>query len=594
MASPALSSPPRPRAVVQIGVTGHRPNRLPASVVPALQRQSQQVLQAIAVLAAAASDAFPGPPLLRILSPLAEGADRIVARAGLAAGADLQCLLPFPAGEYCCDFESAESRDEFHALLARASAVFEADGARGADEIAYERIGQMLVAQSDFLIAIWDGQPAAGRGGTAHIVDQALAQAVPVLWLHASEPRDACILLADEFGNRTSEPLAKLAELFSSERAGPAKKRDSFDLNQAYFAEKQPGFDGGRLFTLFRDLLGKGQIRWKSLRLPRFQESAGREWASTLATAPALPERTQRYLLERLCPHYAWADGLSSYYGGLLRSGSLAANLLSAFAVFFALAGPLGDSLGFRLNRAPSLIEFALIATVLFVTYYGRRSRWHERWLNYRQLAERLRQYFYLAPLGCTLPAPRYLPHFGPDPNRSWVDSMVNAMIRDSGLAPATVNESYLDAVCRLIDRILADQIAFHNNNRSSMAKLNHRLHRAGTALFAVTLLACMVHVVKGGEAAWLLVLGAAPPAFGAAFYSISNQGEFARSGDRSLAMARHLESIRNNDLPAALAAPQERFTKLREVAEKIAEVMISETIDWNVVFRYRPLNLPG
>jgi hypothetical protein len=123
---------------------------------------------------------------------------------------------------------------------------------------------------------------------------------------------------------------------------------------------------------------------------------------------------------------------------------------------------------------------------------------------------------------------------------------------------------------------------------------MNHRLHHAGTVLFAVTLLACVVHVVRGGEAAWLLVLATAPPAFGAAFYSISNQGEFARSGDRSQAMVRQLETLKEGDLKKALASGDERFADLRKTAEEIAEVMISETIDWNVVFRYRPLNLPG
>ena len=201
MALQASSSPPRPRLVVQIGVTGHRPNRLSPQVAADLPRQCEQVLKAIAALASSAHDPLlhaPEPPLLRIISPLAEGADRIVARAGLALGADLQCPLPFHVDEYCRDFEDAASREEFHALLAKASAVFQADGSRDAEEVAYERIGRMVLEQSDFLIAIWDGEPAAGRGGTTQIVEEAIAQNVPVLWLHASDPKDPCILLADE------------------------------------------------------------------------------------------------------------------------------------------------------------------------------------------------------------------------------------------------------------------------------------------------------------------------------------------------------------------------------------------------------------
>jgi len=85
MASSESSSPPRPRLVVQIGVTGHRPNRLSPDVAAALPAQCDRTLKAIAALAFRAYDPLlhsPEPPILRILSPLAEGADRIVANAG--------------------------------------------------------------------------------------------------------------------------------------------------------------------------------------------------------------------------------------------------------------------------------------------------------------------------------------------------------------------------------------------------------------------------------------------------------------------------------------------------------------------------------
>jgi len=532
---------------------------------------------------------------LRILSPLAEGADRIVAHAGLTMGADLQCVLPFDAEEYSQDFETEASRKEFHALLAKASAIFEAGGKRGADDIAYERAGRIVMEQSDFLIAIWDGEPAAGRGGTTQMVEEALAQNVPVFWLHASVQRAPCVLLIDEFGNRKEQPLRNLAALFGprSEQSTNGHKRP-LNLSHIYFAERHPRLNGGLLFAFFRDLVAKGRLRWRSLRVAPFEESARRAWHTDLTGAPPVPAATQSHLLHKLCPHYAWADGLSKYYGGLLRSGSLAANLLSALAVFCALAGPLAESFELKLNRLPSLIEFTLITAILLLTYFGRHRKWHERWLNYRQLAERLRQYFYLSALGCALPEPRYLPHFGQDPERSWVDGMVRAVVRDVGLAPASVNHNYVSSVGRLIENILADQVRYHKDNRGNMSKLSHRIHTAGTVLFAITLAACIVHVIVGGEAAWLLMLAAAPPALGAAFYGISNQGEFARSGDRSFAMARQLESLKKNDLAKALASTNERFAHLREAAIRIADVMISETVDWNVVFKYRPLNLPG
>jgi hypothetical protein len=625
MAAPQSSSPPRPRRVIQIGVTGHRLNRISPQMAAVLPEKCAQALHAIAqVRAAGAAE----PVLLRIISPLAEGADRMVAQAGLAMGADLQCPLPFHAEEYKRDFSSEASKREFDALLARASAVFDAGGERSAAEAAYERAGQIVIQQSDVLIAIWDGEASRGRGGTAQMVDEALALGVTVVWLHAVESATARVLLADEKGNRTATPLNdwmhggagnsaldRTAQHRDAQHggaqhaAGEAHARQQQEhADRAYFAERQPRLNAGWFFRWFRDFVAEGRLWPGSMRIADFEQSARADWGASIGNG--LPEDTRGYLLDKLCPHYAWADGLSTYYGGLLRSGSVIANLFAANAVFFALIGVLADSIDLWdkrvtfvarnhvlhawFNRMPSMIEFLLITAILVIIYRGRRKAWHQRWLKYRQLAERLRQDSFLAPLGCSLLKPRETAHFGADPNRGWVDAMFHAITRDIGMAPGSVETGYLLAVGELIDKVLKGQIRYHELNHERMEKLNHRLHRVGTGLFAITLVACVVHVAVAGEAAWLLMLATAPPALGAALYAITSQGEFARSADRSLAMEHELTQLRTIDLPAALKAGSQTFEELRKVARSVAEVMISETNDWNIVFKYRPLNLPG
>lgn len=148
--------------VVHVGVVGHRPNRLGANINEFLIDHCQQLLRVIQQALAPAHDPLvhlQGAPLLRVISALAEGADRIVAQAGLNLGADLQCLLPFHVEEYSKDFESPSSRDEFLTLLGKSSAVLELDGQRADAPAAYELAGRALLAQSDMLIAIWDGGP---------------------------------------------------------------------------------------------------------------------------------------------------------------------------------------------------------------------------------------------------------------------------------------------------------------------------------------------------------------------------------------------------------------------------------------------------
>jgi hypothetical protein len=160
------------------------PPKLPEESEAPLRAHIDRILAAIAATARKAN----GASALVIVSSLAEGSDRIVAAAGLAAGYALQVILPFARAEYERDFETPMSRSEFEELLARASDVFELGG--GADERprAYEAAGLFMLANIDVLIAIWDGAVAAGIGGTAQIVERAIADGIVVVWIEPSHP----------------------------------------------------------------------------------------------------------------------------------------------------------------------------------------------------------------------------------------------------------------------------------------------------------------------------------------------------------------------------------------------------------------------
>ena len=125
---------------------------------------------------------------LVVVSSLAEGADRIVAQAGLAAGFRLHVVLPLSRTEYARDFATQASRAAFERLLDRASAVFELQGAADERPRAYEAAGLFMLANIDLLIAIWDGEAAAGVGGTAEIVNRAIADGILVVWLEPKNP----------------------------------------------------------------------------------------------------------------------------------------------------------------------------------------------------------------------------------------------------------------------------------------------------------------------------------------------------------------------------------------------------------------------
>jgi hypothetical protein len=170
---------------LRIGVSGHRlPPKLPEESEAPLRAHIDRILAAIAASARKANAAAE----LIIVSSLAEGSDRIVAAAGLAAGFALQVVLPFARAEYERDFETEMSRREFEALLARAGDVFGLDGAADRRPRAYEAAGLFMLANIDVLIAIWDGAVAAGIGGTAQIVERAVADDIVVVWIEPTHP----------------------------------------------------------------------------------------------------------------------------------------------------------------------------------------------------------------------------------------------------------------------------------------------------------------------------------------------------------------------------------------------------------------------
>jgi hypothetical protein len=181
-----------------VGVTGHR-----------VLAEIERIRAAIDAALDAFERRFPGRPLVA-LSALAEGADRLVAERVLARfGGALRVVLPLPRADYASDFAAAGSRRELEALCARAEQIVELP-ARGAREEAYEAAGHYVVERSDVLVAVWDGQEARGRGGTAAMVERARLRGLPIAWIRAgNRPPEAAaaVSLDTEQGRLIMENL---------------------------------------------------------------------------------------------------------------------------------------------------------------------------------------------------------------------------------------------------------------------------------------------------------------------------------------------------------------------------------------------------
>ncbi|MFF0294215.1 hypothetical protein ACFYST_25790 [Kitasatospora sp. NPDC004614] len=114
------------------------------------------------------------------LSCLAPGADTLFADAVLARGGRLVAVLPSPS--YPGPQPAAAAAD-FARLRAAADRVLVLPAAV-LDDAAYVAANTELLALTDELVAVWDGGPGNGPGGTADMVATARAAGVPVyvLW----------------------------------------------------------------------------------------------------------------------------------------------------------------------------------------------------------------------------------------------------------------------------------------------------------------------------------------------------------------------------------------------------------------------------
>jgi hypothetical protein len=108
-----------------------------------------------------------GPPWVGLTS-LAAGADQRFAAIVLQLGGAIEVIVPFP--EYETRFASDEERASYRRLLAAATAVTILPRGGEGDEEMYFLAGRRVVDESELLIAVWDGRPAAGLGGTADVV----------------------------------------------------------------------------------------------------------------------------------------------------------------------------------------------------------------------------------------------------------------------------------------------------------------------------------------------------------------------------------------------------------------------------------------
>jgi hypothetical protein len=467
-----------------IAVTGHRD--LKADEIPGIRDRVRELFLHI--------QASYAHRKLRLLSPLAEGADRLAAEVALELGMELSVVMPMPRGIYQTDFSSAESIDEFDALYARAHDVYELPIARNgtiesisqpgrARDLQYAQSGVFLSAHCHILLALWDGKLSGQLGGTAQVVrfhhDDIMpgytTRTVGTQQMLIDDESDLIYHVVCSREGPDGAPAEGFKPLecwwFTNDRHSP-RQADLPEQHELIFARSSEFSEDS---IRYRD-------RIEAESYPLLDDDA----AAHLPRGVTVINRA-----------FCMADWLAIYHQKLalriLRTTHLLAFLMGFMFILFS------DLRTQEIYMVGFLLFFALSAGAQLL---AKRKGWHRKYLDYRTLAEGLRVQFYLSAAGITGDSESKFTHDNflqtQDPELGWIRNVM----RVAGTrcdADRLVSQEGLEFVLKeWIGDNDSGQLGYYRRKAAQWIKRNRNTERL-SALSLITSVSVILLIIFGG-----------------------------------------------------------------------------------------------
>lgn len=644
---------PPPSRFLRLAITGHR-DLLPDCIAQVREALAFAISKCARLVA---EDAHGLDPLqwssveLTLISALAEGADQLAVEVfretSFPEGVKprFEAVLPFDINSYATTMSpSAAAQMRRLGELADSRFVL-ADG--GLDNLPdepgnaeYEKrrrdekrwseqryaiIGDILVRQADLLLAVWNGGPSGGPGGTASVMANALREGVPIVWIHATTARTKLVQRIGPF----NDDLASCAEVaigidgstgLPELRAvlAPALAPEMSDATHEHdpdsYARSRAAFD-----TLFdKNLPIKTTTRasiyqwflwstgsniekdddpkrpaprtWSRERMPEF----GLECAHVdkdMPCADFADVRSERIDNALIAP-WAALDALATRLSHHYRSAYVATFVLGALAVLVGLIGLIHH----EHKHVYVTIEIVLLMSATSAFWWSRRRLVHERFLLARGLAEQFRSGWVLAHLGL---GGRRVIRQKP---ATWTAWLLQAWIGAAGLPHLDLTRERLGLLARLVRmHIVQGQLDYHRNNARRLELLHHALEATGKTAFLASPWAGLLYIlhhysvpyVPDIAPAWLALTGAGFPAVAAAAAGLRYQGDYLRFAMRSRRTALELTEIDSGleRLCAKIEAGDARKTalaELRAILIALEAILNDDLEDWRYVYSVR------
>jgi hypothetical protein len=463
-----------------IGVTGHRD--LLAEELPVIRRRVQDLFAEL-------QRQFPDLPIL-VMTPLAEGADRLVAEVARDMGMPVEVLMPMPRELYQADF-SGESLVEFDEML-RLGEIVElplvpgntektvAAGGRPRD-LQYAQLGAYLAAHSHVLLAIWDGKPPEAVGGTAHVVQ--FHQHDVIELLAEGQHRSPIDFAEDESDLVFHIACSRLADGAPREPLQPGQAEWlTRDDVQPRTPQMPP-----RYRVVFERLVEFNRDLAEPIPAGSLDPLVAGDDADHCG--PGAED------IERL---YMVADFLARHYKKYRRRLQTATYALAVCAIMsFIVWADLPDQ---EIMIYPYL---GFIGLVIVLVYLERRKGWQRRSLEYRVLAEGLRVQFWWSMAGVVMENPSRFSHDSflrqQDLELGWIRNVMRFAGRRADANIGNEDGADTDLVARVW---VADQKAYYQSKSQERNRGSQLTSALVFATFGVGVTVAIIFAVFQAEIA--------------------------------------------------------------------------------------------
>lgn len=478
------------------------------------------------------------------VSTLAEGAGCLLAEAVLTqTSGRLEVALPMEREQFLQDFTSDSSRQKFDELLGAATHV-RCDASGDRDE-KYLQAGHQVIKQSDIMIAVWNGEPAQGKGSTAEFVNFITNEKKPLFIISAVKPNTMTL---QNVGTLNADSLHHL-EVYNST-------------------------------PLTSELIAHAKQEQQSI----FDH----------VEAACIPATVRNHIAENLAPHFALASATAMVNQNAYKlTGSLSYSVSTAAVAFMAIAIVFAKYPWVATTCYVAEL-FALVALFAMI-HRAEKKHVHIKWLQNRALAERIRSLIFF--VACGVKPAESASNPGPYIN-DWAGRVLSELRDGTPWQKFASNSNPEDRASFLVAAWIRDQQSYHTRKAVTSDDTNKQLMAISFRLFALAIVVSAIHLITSllglmGHhpnhfveiiEEFLTVVAVTLPAAAAAVGGYRILMEYARISARSATMADLLLQLEVNNAAVKTAEGLETLLQQGE------NIMLAESKEWISLLKHADL----